>query len=244
MPTMSLTALPAVVVEALALLPILFFMLMQCAALAVGFTIYKNGSVNNLSPIPFLSMLVNGVYWSLYGDMKGDNTVFVPNFSSVIVGLVCVIIYHIYSKYGIKTSYYLISLGLVILAIIYKTYNLPNILGYIGVVMAVLLMGSPLATLGTVLKEKSTAALPFYPSLMTFFNALSWSLYGLLVSKDPLIYGPNLLGLLLAIVQLLLFVIFGFPSAIDVNTAASKDLEVLPLYNKTKSDAKGAYVKI
>ena len=79
---------------------------------------------------------------------------------------------------------------------------------------------------------------------MTFFNALSWSLYGLVVSKDPLIYGPNLLGLLLAIVQLLLFVIFGFPSTIDINTAASKDLEVLPLYNKTKSDAKGAYVKI
>ncbi len=241
---MSLPELPAFVVAVLAVLPILFFMLMQCAALAVAYTIHKNQSVNNLSPIPFLSMLVNGVYWSLYGDMKQDFTVFVPNFSSVIVGLICVIVYHIYSKYGIKSSYYLISLGLIIVAVIYKIYNVPNILGYIGVVMAVLLMGSPLATLGTVLKEKSTAALPFYPSLMTFFNALSWSLYGLLVSKDPLIYGPNLLGLILAVIQLLLFVIFGFPSTIDINTAASKDLEVLPLYKKTKSDAKGAYIKI
>jgi len=241
---MSLPALSAVVIQVLAVLPILFFMLMQCASLAVGYTIFKNQSVNHLSPIPFLSMLVNGVYWSLYGDMKGDMTVFVPNFSSVIVGFICVIVYHIYSKYGIKSLYYCVSLGLIIVAIIYKIYNLPDLLGYIGVVMAVLLMGSPLATLGTVLKEKSTAALPFYPSLMTFFNALSWSLYGLLVSKDPLIYGPNLLGLILAIIQLLLFVVFGFPSSIDISTAASKDLEVVPLYNKAKSDSKGAYVKV
>ncbi|RYY86187.1 hypothetical protein EON63_06140 [archaeon] len=48
-------------------------------------------------------------------------------------------------------------------------------------------MGSPLATLKTVMRDQSTAALPFGVSLMTWGNALCWSLYGLILAQDPMV---------------------------------------------------------
>ena len=42
-------------------------------------------------------------------------------------------------------------------------------------------MGAPLATLSTVIKDKSTASIPFGTSLACWLNALSWSAYGFLV---------------------------------------------------------------
>jgi hypothetical protein len=62
-----------------------------------------------------------------------------------------------------------------------------ELIGYFGCVATILLMGAPLATLGNVFKEKSTASLPFNPSLMSFFNSLSWALYGLIVADDVMV---------------------------------------------------------
>ena len=39
----------------------------------------------------------------------------------------------------------------------------------------------------------------------TLFNAASWSGYGYLVANDPMIWGPNSLGLVAALVQMGLF---------------------------------------
>ena len=84
------------------------------------------------------------------------------------------------------------------------------------------MMSSPLATMATVIKEKSTAAMPFVMSLVrpppirrpsslqaTFLSASSWGAYGLLVAQDPYIYAPNILGVLAATVQLGLFAKYG-----------------------------------
>lgn len=84
-------------------------------------------------------------------------------------------------------------------------------IGLIGCSLAVVLSGSPLATVGTVLKDKSTAALPFENSLSTWLNALCWFLYGTLVAHDIMIFGPNGMGLGLASIQMLMFVLYGLP---------------------------------
>ena len=87
----------------------------------------------------------------------------------------------------------------------------PSKIGLIGCSLAVLVCGSPLATLGTVLKNKSTAALPFANSFTTWLNALCWFSYGILVAHDIMIFGPNGVGLALASVQMLMFALFGLP---------------------------------
>ena len=57
---------------------------------------------------------------------------------------------------------------------------------------------------------------PLQSSLIMWLNSLCWLLYGVMISKDLMIIGPNLLGLLLASLQLLLFLVFGFPPLVDV----------------------------
>lgn len=86
------------------------------------------------------------------------------------------------------------------------------LIGYTGCVLAVVLMASPLATISTVLRTKSTAAMPFVTSLATFFNASAWTAYGSFVAHDPIIVVPNALGLAASLVQLSLFARFGIHS--------------------------------
>jgi hypothetical protein len=62
-----------------------------------------------------------------------------------------------------------------------------DLLGLIGCALAIILVGSPLATLQTVIREKSTTSMPFLSSLTGWCNALSWSLYGLVLAKDPMV---------------------------------------------------------
>jgi hypothetical protein len=59
--------------------------------------------------------------------------------------------------------------------------------GLLGCALAVVVSGSPLATIRTVLNDKSTAALPFFPSVFTWLNAFSWSCYGLFVAEDSMV---------------------------------------------------------
>jgi hypothetical protein len=79
--------------------------------------------------------------------------------------------------------------------------------------MSVAMSGSPLVVIQTVLKEKSTASLPFWTSFVTWLNSLSWVLYGYFVAHDNLILMPNCLGLLLGSLQMALFVRFGIAPA-------------------------------
>jgi hypothetical protein len=52
-----------------------------------------------------------------------------------------------------------------------------------------------------------------------------------MIAHDPMVYVPNLLGLLLAIFQLILFVIFGFDKDALANDFSSKNDEATPIKN-------------
>lgn len=211
----------------------IFFMSMQVSYLSTSFKIYNRKQVGGLSPVPFLSLMTNSAVWTLYGSLKSDETIFVPNVTGLIAGFICTVIYHQYSTLGISGHMYFISASIILFSVICGLAGDEEIIGSFGVCLAVFLMGSPLSTLRTVINERSTASLPFLTSLTTFGNALSWSLYGLIIAHDPMVYVPNLLGLLLAIFQLLLFVIFGFDKdASNSNDIfSSKNDEATPIKN-------------
>jgi hypothetical protein len=66
--------------------------------------------------------------------------------------------------------------------------------GQIGVISSVLLSVGPGATILKVLKSGDTSTMPFYQSLLAWLNNIGWTSYGWFVSRDPLAWGPNLLG--------------------------------------------------
>lgn len=45
---------------------------------------------------------------------------------------------------------------------------------------------------------------------MTFLTSLSWTLYGGIVARDIDVFVPSLVGVMLASVQLAMYVLFGF----------------------------------
>ena len=109
-----------------------------------------------------------------------------PNITGAIVGFGCSAVYHSYSQFPPLNLYFLSFALLLVAGTLFMLGN-SGALGYLGCSLAVILMGSPLATLKTVLTERSTASLPFFTSVTTWLNALSWMLYGSLIANDPMV---------------------------------------------------------
>jgi len=84
------------------------------------------------------------------------------------------------------------------------------IVGLEACAVVMVMFSGPLTTIKTVLKEKSTASLPFAFTMATIVNCVAWTGYGALVINDPLVYIPNSVGLMAGLVQLGLFARFGF----------------------------------
>ena len=188
----------------------IFFLGLQSASVNTALKIANDKSTGQLSALPFVSLLTNCIIWTLYGYLKSDNTVLVPNAIGIVAGGFGTFIYNKYSA-DKPLKIYAASVILSAIASFLAFTGNWYALGLLGCLLAVAVSGSPLATLKTVIRDKSTASLPFPTSLATWCNAFSWSLYGLMIAHDPMIFGPNLMGLTLATIQMSLFVAFGMP---------------------------------
>jgi solute carrier family 50 protein (sugar transporter) len=202
-----------------------FFLGLQGSSLRTAMDIMQNQSVGGYSLLPFASLLTNCIIWAFYGILKEDYTVLVPNIIGTFNGLVCVAVYKTYSSSS-DLPISLCAFAILLFAGTLFISDSANTLGLLGCGIAVVLMGSPLGSLSTVIREKSTASMPFFTSFTTWCNALSWSLYGLLVANDRMIYGPNILGFALASIQMGLFVLYGFPKEthLQLKKDSSKDI--------------------
>lgn len=189
-----------------------FFIGMQVSSLQTAIKIEKNCSIGPFSPVPFLSLFTNGSVWFIYGSVKSDWTILVPNFTAVVVGCICVSIFHKNAEEGIPVYLYLCSFLVVFPSVFLGVYGDIISLGLVGVFLSVILTGSPLSTVSTVLKERSTESMPFATSMAAFLNCLSWTLYGYYVADDLILWLSSAIGLVFAIFQLVLFVIFGISS--------------------------------
>eukprot|EP00055_Hartaetosiga_balthica_P003580 m.8304 g.8304 ORF g.8304 m.8304 type:complete len:303 (+) comp3078_c0_seq1:225-1133(+) len=193
-----------------------FFLGLQVSGASTSRQIVKEKSVGALSILPSLSLFTNCCIWSWYGFLVDDLPVMLPNLSGIAFGAIYTAVY---LKYTDKVPVsMLVGSGAIISAIsatalLGNTETVVPYIGLVGDVLAVILMASPLATIKTVIKEKSTRALPFAISFATLLNASSWTMYGSLVMGDPLIWVPNALGLGAALVQMSLFMKYGIYKA-------------------------------
>jgi len=177
--------------------------------------------------------MTNSIVWTLYAILKHDYTILVPNFTGACAGIFCVYSFHMYSNPAasppaphVDVKYYAVSGTIIAFSLLMALLQHNNIIGSLGVVLAVILMGSPLATLRTVIETKSTVSIPFYTSLATWCNAFSWTLYGVIDAHDVMVWLPNAIGFILASFQMLLFLIFGLPNNGEV--AAGQRDSILP----------------
>lgn len=139
--------------------------------------------------------------------MKNDFPIWFPNGCGLFVALFC---NWVYTSYGTKIAWQLygICLAVILYTIHLTIYEDTATVGLIGCALSVALSASPLATVRSVIEERSTASMPFETSLLMFLSAISWVLYGTIVVYDPVIFGPNILSLFLSAFQLSLFVVY------------------------------------
>ena len=199
----------------------IFFLSLQFSSVLTAMEISKVKSCGLLSPLPFISLFTNSFVWSLYGFLKMDGTVFIPNTCGVLASLYCILAFHKHTE-SKPNKLYIVSLVISTIALFLTAAGHTSLIGVLGCSLSVLLSGSPLAVMKTVIQEKSTTALPFTTSFVIWLNSISWLLYGSLVAHDILIYGPNIIGFILASVQMSLFAIYGIKPAERKSEVVSK----------------------
>lgn len=59
------------------------------------------------------------------------------------------------------------------------------------------------------MRDKSTASLSYFSSLLMWLNALAWATYALIIRGDSNIFIPNIVSFVVATMQLHLFMLYG-----------------------------------
>ncbi|KGN53435.1 bidirectional sugar transporter SWEET7 isoform X2 [Cucumis sativus] len=182
-------------------------------------TIWKRGSVEQYSPIPYLATLVNCLVWVLYGlpvVHPGSILVITINAAGTLIELVYIILFFVFSDRKKRMKVLLVLLielvfitvlTLLVLFIFHTHSKRSMVVGTICILFNIGMYASPLAVMKLVIKTKSVEYMPLSLSVASFANGVAWTIYALL-PLDPYILIPNGLGTLFGLAQLILYASF------------------------------------
>ncbi|XP_065836463.1 sugar transporter SWEET1-like [Oscarella lobularis] len=178
-----------------------------------------NKSTGDVPILPFLATAINAALWISYGTLKEDRTLILINTFGLLLQLVYIAVYFIYTANRSFARNRILMAGFVGCSLLTYARYVNSVsresaifqMGFTCNVMCVLMFASPLSTVALVIRTKSTKSMSFLLSLATTAMGGCWFLYGTLVG-DPFVQIPNALGTILGGVQLLLFARYGLRS--------------------------------
>ncbi|KAG6774299.1 hypothetical protein POTOM_021652 [Populus tomentosa] len=114
--------------------------------------------------------------------------------------------------------------------------------GCAAAVFSIIMYGSPLSIMRTVIKTKSVEYMPFFLSLFVFLCGTSWFVYGLL-GRDPFVAVPNGVGCGLGALQLILYFIYRNNKGEAKKPVSTHSLEIGPgkVHQEKKLVANGSH---
>uniref|UniRef100_A0A5B6ZE02 Bidirectional sugar transporter SWEET n=2 Tax=Davidia involucrata TaxID=16924 RepID=A0A5B6ZE02_DAVIN len=179
--------------------------------------IVKRRSTEEFESFPYICTLLSSSLWTYYGITKpGGLLVATVNGFGIIVETIYVAIFLIYapSKMRAKTSILvaILDVGLLAVAIVVTRLALRgdiriDAIGFMCAALNIVMYGSPLAAMRTVVTMKSVEYMPFFLSFFLFLNGGIWAFYALLV-HDYFLAVPNGTGFILGTAQLVLYAIY------------------------------------
>uniref|UniRef100_A0AC34QJL7 Sugar transporter SWEET1 n=1 Tax=Panagrolaimus sp. JU765 TaxID=591449 RepID=A0AC34QJL7_9BILA len=211
--------------------------------------IFRRRSTKEISGFPFIMGLLGGAYWLRYGFLKHDLTMITVNMVGVSLMFTYILFYIYFTKEkGSILVQFAIVLGLVLtMVFLVQIYgmDLINYLGFVCMSFNILNFGAPLAGVKVVLRKKSCDTLPLPLCTANLLVSSQWCLYGFLVD-DIYIIIPNGCGVVLALLQLSLFLIFPrklggkapLSFLFNSNSAIGKDIEKVKEFTKRQSHDK------
>ncbi|GAB4846618.1 Bidirectional sugar transporter sweet2 [Ancistrocladus abbreviatus] len=177
--------------------------------------IIRNGSTEHFSGLPYIYALLNCLICTWYGMpfvSSGNLLVLTVNSVGAVFQLVYITLFIAYTDRMKKMK----MLGLLVMALaligvivflslrFFESTMRQMFVGFLSCASLVSMFASPLFIINLVIRTRSVEYMPFYLSLSTFLMSISFFVYGIF-NSDPFVYSPNGIGVVLGIVQLVLY---------------------------------------
>lgn len=170
----------------------------------------KLGSTENVDVMPFIGGLVLSVVFVQNAILIRDNIMLYVNSFALVLGVLYLILYFLYTKNKVK-FYIKLSKAAIFIAVLigYAQRESKDVVqfrfGLITTLILLALIASPLISVNEIIKTKNTSALPIPLILSGTIVTFLWFLYGLAI-EDLFVQVQNLTAFILNAFQLGLFV--------------------------------------
>eukprot|EP00934_Nitzschia_sp_Nitz4_P009006 Nitzschia sp. Nitz4//scaffold61_size107673//31588//32495//NITZ4_004229-RA/size107673-snap-gene-0.108-mRNA-1//-1//CDS//3329555692//8996//frame0 len=223
----------------------------------------QEGSLKRLNPIPWAVMTGNCLGWIAYSYHTQDPYIFASNIPGILVSvwlnLGAAKIQYSQARTitasitatsdSPPVSFFLVPQERLLLAILFLwvvilvSVEWTGVVSHpdtaIGVLVNINLLffyASPLQTMKTVITEKDAGSIHKPTMVMNWINTSFWIAYGWVARKDPVIYGPNAVGLSFGLIQ-------GFLCCCYPSRVQPSDLDQRPLLEDDEYDVQSPQVE-
>lgn len=185
--------------------------------------IVQRGTTGRLSCTPYACTLLASAVWAYYGSPRvaKDSSVLLINvFGTVIQGAFCAIFVRYAHDGAVRRSAWRLlgavlaaaALGASAAELVVPPALKGTAVGLAGDFVSILACASPIMSLAAMMRTKNVAVFPIALCVTNFANTLMWMAYG--ISRlDAFIALPNLAGMLLSGMQVVVYLIYREKSA-------------------------------
>ncbi len=207
---------------------------MWSSPMKVILQIRNSRELGDTNPLPFVVTILNCIGWVIYSCLRKDVFIFLANISGLCLGLfytlncMGVLVQNTKPQGELNETYRTLE-GLLLFAaffwaligflcaIIFNSFSDPveqmaTLVGFIGSSFAIAYYGAPLSTMAKVVMTRDSSTLYLPTTAINIVNASLWTAYGFAV-MDINVWGPNFIGLILSVSQIILIAIFPRKSA-------------------------------
>ncbi|GKY98516.1 hypothetical protein MPSEU_000808700 [Mayamaea pseudoterrestris] len=180
--------------------------------------ISKDKSVGTLPLLPYSSMLANAFVWTCYGVMKREPKIWIANGPGIFLGLFYMLKFIKHSPKSAPTlpgsvqQHFQVALSIIVATLLVALSPLKHkseIVGRAAVAICIALFASPLASLKTVIDNKSAASIALPLSIAMTVNGFLWTSVGALRLNDYNVVIPSFLGFVSGLTQIFLKLMYG-----------------------------------
>ncbi|CAN8269223.1 unnamed protein product [Cochlearia groenlandica] len=180
--------------------------------------IVKRGSTEQYEYLPYVCTLMGSSLWTYYGIVTpGEYLVSTVNGFGVVSESIYVLIF----LFFVPKPRFLKTIGVVLaLNVIFPVIAIAGTriafgdaktrsysMGFICASLNIIMYGSPLSAIKTVVTTRSVKYMPFWLSFFLFLNGAIWGVYALLL-HDVFLLVPNGMGFFLGTIQLLIYAFY------------------------------------
>lgn len=181
----------------------------------------RSDDIGDLNPMPLAIMSIVSLAWLMYGFLVQDPYVSLSNIAGCIgsIGYVLGILPLLQSnKPALRKTQGLLFSGAAATLCLWTFLAVSgasiakssSVLGYFASALFVVLSGSPLLTIKSVVANKNSGSILGPLTVAQVVNSSLWTAYGFAV-QNTFVWGPNIVGLVLGLAQLTLKIMFPVP---------------------------------